>query len=38
MSHLLYNITMLTLVMLNPDKSAFANSVDPNQLDSEEAN
>ena len=29
---------ILTLVMLNPDIPAFANSVDPYQLASEEAN
>ena len=28
----------LTLVLLNPDMSFFANSVDPDQLASEEAN
>ena len=28
----------LTLVLLNPDISCFANSVDPDQLASEEAN
>ena len=28
----------LTLVLLNPDIPAFANSVDPDQLTSEEAN
>ena len=28
----------LTLVLLNPDRPAFANSVDPDQLASEEAN
>ena len=28
----------LTLVMLNPDISCFANSVDPDQFASEEAN
>ena len=28
----------LTLVLLNPDVSSFANSVDPDQLASEEAN
>ena len=31
-------ITYLTLVLLNPDMSFFANSVDPDQLASEEAN
>ena len=30
--------TGLTLVLLNPDISCFANSVDPDQLASEEAN
>ena len=29
---------MLTLILLNPDISCFANSVDPDQLASEEAN
>ena len=29
---------ILTLVLLNPDISCFANSVDPDQLASEEAN
>ena len=29
---------VLTLVLLNPDRSSFANSVDPGQLASEEAN
>ena len=29
---------LLTLVLLNPDISCFANSVDPDQLASEEAN
>ena len=29
---------MLTLVLLNPDIPYFANSVDPDQLASEEAN
>ena len=29
---------ILTLVLLNPDIPAFANSVDPDQLASEEAN
>ena len=28
----------LTLVLLNPDMSSFPNSVDPDQLASEEAN
>ena len=32
------SLTNLTLVMLNPDIPAFANSVDPDQLASEEAN
>ena len=31
-------INQLTLVLLNPDMSIFANSVDPDQLASEEAN
>ena len=30
--------SQLTLVLLNPDMSCFANSVDPDQLASEEAN
>ena len=30
--------TLLTLVLLNPDISSYANSVDPDQLVSEEAN
>ena len=34
--HLLEDL--LTLVLLNPDISCFANSVDPDQLASEEAN
>ena len=29
---------MLTLVLLNPDMSCFTNTVDPDQLASEEAN
>ena len=29
---------ILTLVLLNPDMSFFANSIDPDQLASEEAN
>ena len=29
---------ILTLVLLNPDRPAFANSVDPDQLASKEAN
>ena len=33
----LYSV-LLTLVLLNPDIIAFANSVDPDQLASEEAN
>ena len=32
------NLVCLTLVLLNPDMSFFANSVDPDQLASEEAN
>ena len=32
------SVAMLTLVLLNPDISCFANSVDPDQLASEEAN
>ena len=31
-------LDILTLVLLNPDISCFANSVDPDQLASEEAN
>ena len=31
------NIIFLTLVLLNPDIPAFANSIDPDQLASEEA-
>ena len=31
-------LALLTLVLLNPDISCFANSVDPDQLASEEAN
>ena len=31
-------VILLTLVLLNPDRPAFANSVDPDQLASEEAN
>ena len=38
----IYNVLFykmyLTLVLLNPDCPAFANSVDPDQLASEEAN
>ena len=30
--------SILILVLLKPDYPAFANSVDPDQLDSEEAN
>ena len=33
-----YINALLTLVLLNPDISCFANSVDPDQLASEEAN
>ena len=33
-----YRLKNLTLVLLNPDIPAFANSVDPDQLASEEAN
>ena len=29
---------LLTLVLLNPDMSCYANSIDPDQLASEEAN
>ena len=32
------NAFILTLVLLNPDIPCFANSVDPDQLASEEAN
>ena len=32
------DLPLLTLVLLNPDIPAFANSVDPDQLTSEEAN
>ena len=35
---LVCHINILTLVMLNPDIACFANSVDPDQLASEEAN
>ena len=31
-------VCILTLVLLNPDISCFANSVEPDQLASEEAN
>ena len=34
----LLQIFFLTLVLLNPDIPCFANSVDPGQLASEEAN
>ena len=34
----LLTILVLTLVLLNPDMLCFANSVDPDQLASEEAN
>ena len=32
------SVNLLTLVLLNPDIPCFANSVDPDQLASEEAN
>ena len=34
----MYSLYFLTLVLLNPDIPCFANSVDPDQLASEEAN
>ena len=33
-----FSVIVLTLVLLNPDIPYFANSVDPDQLASEEAN
>ena len=37
-NYYIYYASVLTLVLLNPDIPDFANSVDPDQLASEEAN